>query len=70
MVLVWFAVRLGPEVKSGELTAIAILVVAGLGAVACLFLGLAQGLKIFDTLRTSPRPARAVRPVGGRRAKR
>lgn len=68
--LVWFAIQLGPDVRQGQTPAIALLTVAGLGAMACLFLGLAQGLKILDTIRTTPRPPAPVRPVGGRRAKR
>ena len=72
--LVWFAIRLGPEVKAGDRTALTLLVTATLGAMACLFLGLLQGTRLWNALRwapplpeTAPTPPR---PVGGRRARR
>ena len=67
--LVWFAIKLGPDVKSGESAAIALLVVASIGAMACLFLALVQGSKILAARRV-PVEATPPRPVGGRRAKR
>lgn len=74
VVLVWFAIRLGPDVKAGDRAALTLLVTATLGAMACLFLGLLQGTRLWNALRSAPpmpgtAPA-AVRPVGGRRARR
>lgn len=71
-VLVWFAIRLGPEARAGDGTALALAITATLGAVACLFLGLLQGMRVWSALKTVPAPANPEppRPVGGRRAKR
>lgn len=70
IVLVWFAIQFGPEARAGQPSAWLLMAVAALGAMACLFLALVQGMKVHEHLRTTPRVRAAPRPVGGRRAKR
>jgi hypothetical protein len=68
-VLVYFAIQLGPDVKDGEPRAWALIVVATIGAMACLFLSLVLAGRVLDTLRPAA-PAGPPPPPGGRRAKR
>jgi len=67
--LVYYAIHLGSQVRSGNGSAWALLVIAILGAVCCLFLALLLGTRIVE----APRGERAARPprvAGGRRARR
>jgi hypothetical protein len=68
-VLVYFAIQLGPDVKDGEPRAWALLVVATIGAMACLFLSLILGGRVVELLRT-PTVEQAPPSPGGRRARR
>lgn len=65
--LVWAAIDFGGEARHGEPIAWAFLLLATLGAIACLFLAMTLVSKLVDALRTTPAPPR---PAGGRRAKR
>jgi hypothetical protein len=73
-VLVYYAIQLGPDVKDGEPRAWALMVVASVGAMACLFLSMILGGRVVEVLRsptvlaTEPEPP--LTPPGGRRAKR
>jgi hypothetical protein len=71
-VLVYLAIQLGPDVKDGEPRAWVLMVVAAIGAMACLFLALILGGQLVAVLRgkvaAPPRTSRT--PPGGRRAKR
>jgi hypothetical protein len=72
-VLVYYAIQLGPDVKDGEPQAWALMIVATVGAMACLFLSLILGGRVVEVLRSPVVEARVERPMtppGGRRAKR
>lgn len=69
VVLVTYAIKLGSLARSGEPAAWALLAVATLGAICCLFLGLVLGGRLLGLVRTEPRTATARVP-GGRRARR
>lgn len=65
-VLVYYAIQLGPQARSGTMAAWALLLVATLGAIGCLFLALILGGRIVELIRGASRtPA-----VAGRRIKR
>lgn len=67
-VLVRAAIDIGTSARDGSSASWAFLVLATIGATACLFLTLILGTKLLGTLRGEPAP-RAVVP-GGRRAAR
>ena len=67
-VLVGAAIEFGKEARSGEPEAWTFLVLAALGATACLFLALLLGARAFVLVRSGSEPPPA-RPVGGRRRK-
>jgi hypothetical protein len=67
VVLVYYAIQLGPDAKAGELGAWVLLVIATLGAIGCLFLALILGGRLYELLRGEPHPATLS---GGRRARR
>lgn len=66
--LVWAAIDFGADARAGSSTSWAFVVLATLGATACLFLTLILGTRLFAILRGEVVP----RPVvpGGRRAAR
>ena len=66
-VLVYAAIDFGGEARSGESTAWVFLVLATLGAAACLFVTLLLGTRMVTLVKGQQAPAR---PQGGRRAKR
>ena len=66
-VLVYAAIDFGGDARAGESEAWALVVVATLGAAACLFVTLLLGARIVALLRGREEPAR---PQGGRRAAR
>ena len=67
-VLVGLAIEFGKEARSGEPEAWTFLLLAALGATACLFLALLLGARAFVLVRSGSEPPPA-RPVGGRRRK-
>ena len=66
-VLVGAAIEFGKEARSGEPEAWTFLVLAALGATACLFLALLLGARALAMVRGKPQPL--PRPIGGRRRK-
>ncbi len=66
-VLVGAAIEFGKEARSGEPEAWTFLVLAALGATACLFLALLLGARALAMVRGKPQPP--PRPIGGRRRK-
>ncbi|MGV3562632.1 MAG: hypothetical protein ACO1ON_05060 [Nocardioides sp.] len=76
--LVWAAIDFGAAARAGEQVAWAFLVLASLGAVACLFAGLMLGVRLLRMLGVlSPQalgepidPGRPPTPKGGKRAAR
>jgi len=68
-VLVYYAIELGSQVRSGNAEAWVLLVIAVVGAICCLFLSLLLGTRIVETTRAE-RAARPPHPAGGRRARR
>jgi hypothetical protein len=66
--LVWEAIDFGSEARGGENTAWLFVVLATIGATACLFLTLILGNKVLATLRGEA-PTRP-KVAGGRRAAR
>ena len=66
-VLVYAAIDFGGDARSGEATAWVFLVLATLGAAACLFVTLLLGARISTVVKDQEAPAR---PRGGRRAAR
>lgn len=70
--LVKAAIDFGIQARSGTSSAWIYLGLAGLGAVACLFIGLMLIARIMRVLGITgpPREADAPRPIGGRRAAR
>jgi len=70
-VLVLAAIDLGREARSGESTAWTFLILAAIGAAACLFLALSLGARLVGLLRgREDAPPRPPRVPGGRRAAR
>ena len=67
--LVYYAIQLGSDVRSGNGSAWTLLAIAIVGAVCCLFLSLLLGTRVVEAARTS-RAQRPPRVAGGRRAKR
>lgn len=67
--LVWLAIDFGTEARSGSMIAWLFLLIATVGATACLFLGLTIGAKLVAVLRGDV-TALAPRPSGGKRAAR
>jgi len=65
-VLVYYAIRLGPDAKAGEVRAWVLLVVATLGAIGCLFLSMMLGSRLVELVRGRPAPAKLP---GGRHGK-
>jgi hypothetical protein len=68
-VLVYLAIRLGPDVKAGEVRAWLLMAIATVGAMACLFLPLILAGRVLEALRPRPHDTPPP-PPGGRRAKR
>jgi fatty acid desaturase len=68
-VLVSAAIEFGKEARSGEPEAWTFLVLAALGATACLFLALLLGARALAVVRGKASPPPPPRPVGGRRRK-
>ena len=68
-VLVGLAIEFGKEARSGEPEAWTFLVLAALGATACLFLALLLGARALAMVRGKASPPPPPRPVGGRRRK-
>ncbi len=74
--LVYAAIDFGTTARAGESSAWGFLVLASLGAVACLFVGmmliarLLRRLGLGGTSATSPAAVETPRPPGGRRAAR
>ena len=68
-ILVYYAIQLGSQVRSGDSGAWALLAVAAAGAACCLFLCLLLSARLLDEVRAE-RAARPPRATGGRRAKR
>lgn len=69
--LVWLAIDFGTEARSGSMVAWLFLLVATLGATACLFLGLTLGSRLFAAMRGDTEVLAAKpRPAGGKRAAR
>ncbi|MGO4255676.1 hypothetical protein [Marmoricola sp. RAF53] len=68
--LVWAAIDFGGQARNGESLAWVFLVMATLGATACLFMCLILGGKLMAILRGDVAPDRPSTPPGGRRAKR
>ena len=76
--LVWAAIDFGAAARGGESMAWAFLVLASLGAVACLFAGLMLGVRLLRALGilsveapgAPDEPARPPAPKGGKRAAR
>lgn len=68
-VLVYYAIQLGSQVRSGNSGAWALLAIAVVGAVCCLFLCLLLSTRTLDGIRAE-REARPPHTPGGRRAKR
>ena len=66
-VLVGTAIEFGKDARSGEPEAWTFLVLAALGATACLFLALLLGTRALSMVRRKPEPP--PRPIGGRRRK-
>ncbi len=66
-VLVGAAIELGKEARSGEPEAWTFLVLAALGATACLSLALLLGARALAMVRPKQEPP--PRPIGGRRRK-
>lgn len=69
-VLVWAAIDLGREARSGASEAWWVVVVATVGAAACLFVVLLLGARLLGILQGRESPPRPVRVPGGRRAAR
>jgi hypothetical protein len=67
--LVWAAIDFGSQARGGEAPAWAFVVLATVGATACLFVTLILGNKLLATLRGEV-PERPPAPGGGRRAAR
>jgi len=67
--LVYYAIQLGSDVRSGNGGAWTLLVIAVVGAVCCLFLSLLLGARVVEAARTA-RAERPPRVTGGRRARR
>ncbi len=67
--LVYYAIQLGSDVRAGNGSAWALLAIAVVGAVCCLFLSLLLGARVVESARTR-RAERPPRVAGGRRAKR
>jgi fatty acid desaturase len=67
-VLVGAAIEFGKEARSGEPEAWTFLVLAALGATACLFLALILGARALSMVRGNHEPP-PPRPAGGRRRK-
>jgi protein-S-isoprenylcysteine O-methyltransferase Ste14 len=66
-VLVYAAIDFGGDARTGESTAWVFLVLATVGAAACLFATLLLGARMVSLVRQPPAP---VRPAGGHRAAR
>lgn len=69
VVLVSYAIRFGSLARAGRSEAWALMAVATVGAICCLFLALVLGTRLVGLIRPEPRPV-AVRSAGGRRARR
>jgi len=68
--LVWAAIDFGAQARGGETTAWVFLVLATLGATACLFVTLILGNKLLATLRGEAAAPPPPAGSGGRRAAR
>ena len=66
--LVFAAIAFGRDARSGQATAWTFLVVATLGAIACLLVTMILGGRLVSLVRT--REVASPRPIGGRRAAR
>lgn len=66
--LVYAGIRFGQSARGGDGSAWIFMVVAALGAVACLFLALMLGIQVARALGVAPRSSSAGAPKGGRRA--
>jgi len=66
--LVYAGIRFGQSARDGDDAAWLFLVVATLGAVACLFLAMMLGLQVARALGVAPRSGSTKAPKGGRRA--
>lgn len=69
-VLVWAAIDLGREARSGASDAWWVMGVATVGAAACLFVVLLLGARLLGILQGRESPPKPVRIPGGRRAAR
>ena len=68
--LVYLAIDFGTSGRDGNATGWWLLIVATLGAIACLFVAMMLGTRLVARLRSGPAPSGPPRPPGGRRAAR
>jgi hypothetical protein len=66
--LVYLAIDLGTAARDGDSRGWFFLVLATIGAIACLFVALMLGMRLVARFRASAPPPEAPRPPGGRRA--
>jgi hypothetical protein len=68
--LVYLAIDFGTDARDGDSTGWWLLGLATVGAIACLFLGMILGARLFQRLRENTAPPPPPRTPGGRRAAR
>jgi RsiW-degrading membrane proteinase PrsW (M82 family) len=68
--LVYLAIDFGTSARDGDTTAWWLLALATVGAIACLFVGMMCGTRLFARMRSQSPPPGPPRPPGGRRAAR
>lgn len=68
--LVYLAIDFGTSARDGDSRGWLYLAVATIGAIACLFLALTLGTRLFARYRAASAPPGPPRPPGGRRAAR
>jgi hypothetical protein len=68
--LVYLAIDFGTDARDGDATGWWLLGLATVGAIACLFVGMILGARLFQRLRDNTVPPPPPRTPGGRRAAR
>ncbi len=68
--LVWSAIGFGRTARGGDTSAWLYLLIASVGAIACLFAGLLLVVRLMRSMGVIAQNAGIPRPTGGRRAKR
>jgi len=68
--LVYLAIDFGTSARDGEASGWWLLALSTIGAIACLFLAMMLGTRLFARLKAGAPPSQPPRPPGGRRAAR